>query len=755
MAITSSVQEWYVKKFVGMNSKLEDNELTVEQSVLTQNGRFENEPGSLVKRDPVTYFNDTEMDQLLPVHSNYRFKKSDGEPSLVAASGTKMYIGDSNGVMTAIRSGLTPGKKFQFSVYKDLLICGNGYDNMFVLDGFDNVSWELGACKAVGTGTSGNPNGTYYYAVVIEYQAGVDYICGAVSNTVTVSSKQISLTNIPIGPAGTVSRKIYRTATGGSTLKLLTTISDNTTVTYTDNTADAGLGATMGAVNDDMPKGALNQIHRERLFISGDPVNPNWIYYSDPYLPWFIQATTQLAYLEIFPNEGDEIQGMPIINDTLICFKRNTIRKIFITQPTSGASPESWYASDIVSYQGTPSRYSIVETIYGIMYLGWDHWYVFDGNNTRDIMDEFDTDDIFDSDYRNVVCFFNQGIFYAAYTDAATGSQTKDRLMTYNFRRQALNIDTVPVESICSYSGGDDTDELYYGSSKEGFVFFAERAEKVAKWKKKSDFDSSTRDDIAVEGEEDNPEIKISWDLTINELDQATHPEAFSAANSQINSLNGTIDMMDTTGTLTFPDLNLNVGSFGRIFWNETKFHPSDTIAFYFKTASTQSGLTAASWSSAHSLPNGTNISATPNKWVRLKAEFVANSTAGSPKIILADNFMIKFTYTKGGTDAETSVEFIHDIGFRNFDLMQVDKIFKKIGTNHESSGGLLRIDWETENASGSFTIDTASNPRRWESFFPSNAFGRKLRLKIYKNDLNDFKIKELHGLFTPEPVQI
>src|SRR5262249_42315303 len=39
-------------------------------------------------------------------------------------------------------------------------------------------------------------------------------------------------------------RKIYRTKVGGSSYFLLTTLADNTSTTYTDNIADASLGAT-------------------------------------------------------------------------------------------------------------------------------------------------------------------------------------------------------------------------------------------------------------------------------------------------------------------------------------------------------------------------------------------------------------------------------------------------------------------------------------------------------------------------------
>lgn len=55
---------------------------------------------------------------------------------------------------------------------------------------------------------------------------------------------QVSLTSIPTsGDARVTKRKIYRTALGGTTYKLLTTLSDNSTTTFADNVADESLGA--------------------------------------------------------------------------------------------------------------------------------------------------------------------------------------------------------------------------------------------------------------------------------------------------------------------------------------------------------------------------------------------------------------------------------------------------------------------------------------------------------------------------------
>lgn len=76
---------------------------------------------------------------------------------------------------------------------------------------------------------------------------------GAVSSVVTVADKtvngKVTLTGIPTGGAAVTSRKIYRTAAGGSTYLLLATIADNTTTIYTDNIADGSLGAAAPSTN--------------------------------------------------------------------------------------------------------------------------------------------------------------------------------------------------------------------------------------------------------------------------------------------------------------------------------------------------------------------------------------------------------------------------------------------------------------------------------------------------------------------------
>lgn len=66
-----------------------------------------------------------------------------------------------------------------------------------------------------------------------------------VSVATTAGNQAVTLGSLPIGPSGTTARRIYRTAAGGAsgTERLVATVSDNTTPTYTDVVPDASLGA--------------------------------------------------------------------------------------------------------------------------------------------------------------------------------------------------------------------------------------------------------------------------------------------------------------------------------------------------------------------------------------------------------------------------------------------------------------------------------------------------------------------------------
>ncbi|HZT77586.1 MAG TPA: IPT/TIG domain-containing protein [Vicinamibacterales bacterium] len=86
--------------------------------------------------------------------------------------------------------------------------------------------------------TLGDDTTTSYVDTIADASLGANV---PVSNTATAC--QVSLTGIAIGPSGVTSRKLYRTAVGGTQLKFVVALGDNATTTYLDSLGDGSLGA--------------------------------------------------------------------------------------------------------------------------------------------------------------------------------------------------------------------------------------------------------------------------------------------------------------------------------------------------------------------------------------------------------------------------------------------------------------------------------------------------------------------------------
>jgi len=95
-----------------------------------------------------------------------------------------------------------------------------------------------------GAGAGNVDNGTHAYKVSYVTPIG-ETTLGTLAVTVAVADKttngQVSLSSVPVGDTVVTARKIYRSKAGGGPYYLLATIADNTTTTYTDNTADSSL----------------------------------------------------------------------------------------------------------------------------------------------------------------------------------------------------------------------------------------------------------------------------------------------------------------------------------------------------------------------------------------------------------------------------------------------------------------------------------------------------------------------------------
>ena len=220
---------------------------------------------------------------------------------------------------TTIHTNLTPNKKCTFAILNDKLFISNGTDFPLVYDG-DVVS-EMGAPSAKAL-ASGILSGNYKYALTYVI-SGVEVVIGTVSNILTASSNNIKL-KLPIGPNNCTARKIYRTDSGGTQLKLLTTISDNTTMEHTDNTADSSLGANIPATNSSCPKPQYITVKNERLIGCSDSQRPNILYVSETEIEIFFRTLGAYDVSNV-GNDNTPLTGLSIDYNQVVVFSEKNI----------------------------------------------------------------------------------------------------------------------------------------------------------------------------------------------------------------------------------------------------------------------------------------------------------------------------------------------------------------------------------------------------------------------------------------------
>ena len=163
----------------------------------------------------------------------------------IVANGTSILNGD---VGINLLSGTSPGKALDI---KGQLA-------------FTVVAIPTTACTYTLSGTAGNVDDGVHRYKVSYYNAEGETGLSSVYLEATVVDKstsgQVLLADIPVSPDPTViGRRIYRGKAGGSTSSyyFLVDINDNTTTTYTDNTADAGLAAADSRNRDNFTAGAI------------------------------------------------------------------------------------------------------------------------------------------------------------------------------------------------------------------------------------------------------------------------------------------------------------------------------------------------------------------------------------------------------------------------------------------------------------------------------------------------------------------
>lgn len=263
---------------------------------------------SIVGADQMLHPERVNQPNALQVDGEYEYKFLDSNNILksqfMSVQGGSVYR-DIDSTPVLIKSGLSTGL-CTFTVFRDKLFISNGKDYPIIYNGNSGIVTQMGAPEAVLNINAGLLNGIYYYAITCVTTGGEE-VTGTISNTVTVNSQQVDL-SIPIGYSGTTSRKIYRTAAGGTTLYLITTVANNVDLTYTDNVPDSSLVTAIPATNNECPKPYFISNIYDKLIGTVSDLYPTQFYNTDGTSEMFDAS----AYVDISNQGADNtpVMGM-------------------------------------------------------------------------------------------------------------------------------------------------------------------------------------------------------------------------------------------------------------------------------------------------------------------------------------------------------------------------------------------------------------------------------------------------------------
>ena len=185
------------------------------------------------------------------------------------------------------------------------------------------------------SGVAGNPDAGSYYGVVtfVNLETDNESNPSAASAVVTTgAARKISWSAIPVSVNSQVNaRRLYRTLVGQTgEYYLVTTISDNTTTTYTDNALVEDLGG-QASYRHEVPPTTEEllslEVWRERLWA----VSATGLYFSEEYLP---ECFDETSYIQIAPDDGHEMRAAKAFGDRLVWGKTNSVGFITGTGPS-------------------------------------------------------------------------------------------------------------------------------------------------------------------------------------------------------------------------------------------------------------------------------------------------------------------------------------------------------------------------------------------------------------------------------------
>lgn len=353
----------------------------------------------------------------------------------------------------SLPSGVTvvSTRRARFAILGRRIVVTNAVSANIIVEASDLTTRLLSISPAPGStmtateGAAGSLSGTYRYVVTFAVMSGstvlVESGFSAVTGPITVEDKQIGLASIPVSAtSGVNARRIYRTTDSGADYYLVTTIADNTTTTYTDNSADYDLGLLPVVADLGLPPGydgsdrmKVLAAWKDRLWGAGVS-EPDKLRWSGPNK---VYAWNPANFFNIKP-VGYDTEGITAFaarREELGVFKRYAFSKLL------GVDETDFRIVPMAENVGCVATDSMVVIRDVAHWLGAEGVYTWGPDGIRNISREkvhpwFTTDTYFNrSQFPNAVANWNPTYDTYELQLSAAGSTNLDRWVSYDLRR--------------------------------------------------------------------------------------------------------------------------------------------------------------------------------------------------------------------------------------------------------------------------------------------------------------------------------
>lgn len=239
----------------------------------------------------------------------------------------------------------------------------------------------------LGTRTAGEDN-KYRWAVTFINRDGSESPISEMSNYVNwttptigdfATKRFVPLIEIPVGPSGTIARRIYRTQNIESVLSeelwFVTQINNNTDTIFYDSVSDDSLVSGAPSPSDSIilpsPRARFSEMFKGCLFIDGGTENDTRLYWSNPSLPDTFSA---LDFVDVGSKRGGAIMGLHAWYNMLLVFREKSVDVI------TGNYADGFQVSTLSQSVGSRAPGSIITVPeVGVIFLSDDGFYAVSG----------------------------------------------------------------------------------------------------------------------------------------------------------------------------------------------------------------------------------------------------------------------------------------------------------------------------------------------------------------------------------------